>query len=179
MIVSSPQVAAALVNPLRSRILAEFAQPMSGASIARKLNLKRQVVNYHVRELATLGLIEFVEERQAGGMHEKVYESKARSFIISPRAVGPVSVQGESEGGTAKLATVAGDCISELSDRPEASPVFVQDFVIAFRDRDDRIACMQELTNFFAKMKSRYDHGGIGGEWRLIGAAYEKPRKNT
>ncbi len=178
MIVSSPEGSAALVNPLRSLLLKELRQPSSGSSIARKLNLKRQVVNYHVRELEKLGLIEFVEARRAGGMQERIFAAKARSYVIGLEALGELAPKAtESESSSSKLTFVANECLSEVAKRPEGTPVFIQDLTIAFRDRDDRIACMQELTNFFVNLQKRYDQSGIGGEWRVIGAAYQKPVK--
>lgn len=180
MIVTTPEAAAALANPLRGHLLIELRQPASGASIARKLGLNRQVVNYHVRELEKLNLIEFVEERQAGGMKERVFLSKARAFVIGPASLGGLAPTAhDADSSSSRLTAVASECLGDVSRRPEGSPVFIQDLTIAFRDRDDRIACLQELTNFFAKLQSRYDHGGIGGEWRVIGAAYQRPRKNT
>ncbi|MEQ1932366.1 MAG: hypothetical protein ABL962_00605 [Fimbriimonadaceae bacterium] len=155
-------------------------QPSSGSGIARKHNLTRQVVNYHIRELEKLKLIEFLEERQVGGMKERVFVSVAKSFVIGPKAIGNLAPKAnDTESPSTKLTTVVSECLGEVSFRPEGSPVLVQELTIAFRDKDERIACMQELTNFFAKIQSRYDHGGIGGEWRVIGAAYQRPRKNT
>ena len=69
--IESPEAAAAALNPLRNRLLAELDQPASAAGLAAHLGIPRQKVNYHLRELERLGLATVAEERRWGGLTAK------------------------------------------------------------------------------------------------------------
>jgi len=47
--------AAVLLRPLRTRILGMLAEPQSAAGIARRLDVARQKVGYHLKELEKQG----------------------------------------------------------------------------------------------------------------------------
>ena len=65
-VVRQPDAAAALLDPVRQRLLAELAEPDSASGLARRLRLPRQRINYHLRALESAGLVELVEERRKG-----------------------------------------------------------------------------------------------------------------
>jgi DNA-binding transcriptional ArsR family regulator len=75
----------ALAHPLRIRILETLHEPDSAAAVARRLGEPRQKVNYHLKELARAGLVRQVGERRNGNFVETLYESVARTLLISPR----------------------------------------------------------------------------------------------
>ena len=49
------------LDPIRARILAELAEPHTATTLATRLGLARQKVNYHVKMLEQHGLVELVE----------------------------------------------------------------------------------------------------------------------
>ena len=55
-VIEDPAVAEASLDPVRSRLLAELAEPASATMLAGKLGLPRQNVNYHLRALEEHGL---------------------------------------------------------------------------------------------------------------------------
>ena len=55
--VDSARRASALLNPMRLRLLRLAQEPASATELARRLDLPRQRVNYHVRELARAGFL--------------------------------------------------------------------------------------------------------------------------
>jgi DNA-binding MarR family transcriptional regulator len=55
---------ATLLSPLRMRVLEEMHEPESAASLAPRLGLSRQNLNYHLRELEREGFLEVVEIRR-------------------------------------------------------------------------------------------------------------------
>src|SRR5829696_7786673 len=63
---------AVLLRPLRTRILGMLAEPQSAAGIARTLDVARQKVGYHLKELEKQGLVELVEEKKVGNCVERV-----------------------------------------------------------------------------------------------------------
>lgn len=57
-----------LLRPLRTRMLELLVEPESAAGLARKLEMPRQQVNYHLREMEKAGLVEQIAERRKGGL---------------------------------------------------------------------------------------------------------------
>ena len=89
--VEDPAAAAALMDPLRARILSELTEPHSAASLAERVGLPRQKVNYHLRALEERGLARVAEERRWGGITERRLVATAASYVVSPDALGPLA----------------------------------------------------------------------------------------
>jgi predicted transcriptional regulator len=60
-------------------ILSECAA--SPKEIAAKLGLKTPTVSHHVKKLERLGLIELIEERDAGGTIQHIYRAVIRPIV--------------------------------------------------------------------------------------------------
>ncbi len=73
-VIDEPATAIALLDPVRGRILAGLSEPGSATSLARRLGLARQKVNYHLRQLELHGLVRLVEERPRRGLTERVLD---------------------------------------------------------------------------------------------------------
>jgi DNA-binding transcriptional ArsR family regulator len=84
--------AAALLHPLRLRILDALREPDSAAGLARRLRLPRQKINYHVRELARARFLERAGQRRRRNMIERRYRTTARGYILSPELLGRLGV---------------------------------------------------------------------------------------
>ncbi len=115
--IESVAQAAALMNPLRLRLLDELHEPDSATGLARKLDLPRQKLNYHLRELESQGLVEFVEERRKGNCVERVVRAVARSYVISPSTLGEIGADPdrvEDRLSSAYLVAVAARAIRDL-----------------------------------------------------------------
>lgn len=87
-LVDTESRAAAVLHPLRLRILRALAEPGSATDLARQFRLPRQRVNYHVRELARAGFLRRAGQRRKGGMIERRYVATARSYVLSPALLG-------------------------------------------------------------------------------------------
>ncbi|MGH2351840.1 MAG: ArsR/SmtB family transcription factor, partial [Chloroflexota bacterium] len=74
---------AALVHPVRRRMLAELAEPASPSEVAKRLGITAQIANYHVRALEAAGLVRQVETRQFRNLLEHRFRAVARSFALS------------------------------------------------------------------------------------------------
>jgi len=71
----------AYADPVRLRMLNLLIdKPMTGAKLARLLDIPRQRVHYHLHILEENGLIVLEEERVHRGLLEKVYRATARSY---------------------------------------------------------------------------------------------------
>src|SRR5260370_22700936 len=90
-VIDDPAAAEASLDPIRARLLGEVAEPGSASTLAARLGLARQKVNYHLRALERHGLVELVEERRKGNMTERVMRATAASYVISPAALAAVA----------------------------------------------------------------------------------------
>ncbi len=89
-VIEDPGAAEVSLDPVRTRLLAELAEPGPATSLAGKLGLPRQNLNYHLKALERHGLVELVEERKKGNMTERVLRATALSYVISPAALDGV-----------------------------------------------------------------------------------------
>jgi len=89
--VEDPRAAAALLHPLKSRILRLAGEPASATELARRLDLPRQRVHYHVRELERAGLLRPAGRRRRRNLVEQRFVASARSYVLSPALLGPLA----------------------------------------------------------------------------------------
>jgi DNA-binding transcriptional ArsR family regulator len=87
-VIDDPAAAVVALDPVRSRLLSELAEPASAAALAERLGVPRQKVNYHLRTLEAHALVRVVEERRHGGLTERVLAATAASYVVSPGALG-------------------------------------------------------------------------------------------
>ena len=97
-VIEDPGQAASVLNPIRLRLLNELVEPDSAAGLARRLKLPRQAVTYHVRQLEADGLVSLIEERRRRNCVERVVQATARTYVISPGALGALAVDPEQIG---------------------------------------------------------------------------------
>ena len=90
-VIEEPGAAAVALDPKRARLLSEMAEPVSAAALAARVGLPRQRVNYHLRALEKHGLVQAAGERKWGGLTERRLVATARSYLISPAALGPLA----------------------------------------------------------------------------------------
>ena len=89
-VIEGPAAAALALDPIKTRLLAALSLPASAAGLAGRVGLTRQKVNYHLRALEDHKLIKPVEERQWGGLTERLVVATASSYVVSPAALGPI-----------------------------------------------------------------------------------------
>src|ERR1700753_936338 len=77
------------LDPIRARLPGERAEPETATTLAARLGLARQKVNYHVKTLEQHGLVELVEERRKGNMTERGVRASAAAYVILPPALAP------------------------------------------------------------------------------------------
>jgi hypothetical protein len=83
--------AAAVMHPLRPRILHLAATPSSATELAGQLRLPRQVVNYHVRELARARFLKRAGQRKKRNLIEQRWVATARAYVFAPDVLGPAA----------------------------------------------------------------------------------------
>ncbi|MGV3723231.1 MAG: ArsR/SmtB family transcription factor, partial [Actinomycetota bacterium] len=90
-VIDDPAAATVALEPVRSRLLSELAEPASASTLAARLGIGRQKVNYHLRALETHGLVTMAESRRWGGLTERLLVATAASYVVSPDAMGAVA----------------------------------------------------------------------------------------
>lgn len=117
-VIQSTAHAECLLKPDRLRILQQLDEPDSASGVARKLEMPRQTVNYHLRELEKAGFVEFVEQRPKGNCLERVVRATARSYVISPialQSLGRSAATTRDQFSTAYLVAAAARAIRDVS----------------------------------------------------------------
>jgi DNA-binding transcriptional ArsR family regulator len=190
-VIDDPAAAAVALEPVRSRLLAELAEPASAATLADRLGLARQKVNYHLRALESHRLVRVARRRKWGGLTERLLVAKATSYLVSPKAMGPAAADpGRSTDrlSASYLIALAARIVrevKELLDRSEKLgkhlPTFSLDTEIRFRSAAERAAFSRELTDAVLGLVSRYhDASAPGGRaHRLVIVAHPLLHKSA
>ena len=170
-----------LGHPLRVRILEALREPGSAATVAREVGETRQKVNYHLKELERVGLVEPVSERRSGNFIETLYEAAARSFLVSPRVAwsDPRRVDALREQHSLERLVMVGaqlqrDAISLLDraafDGEQIASAAVEADV-HFADEKHRAAFLDEYLAAVQKLCDRYGSAD-GLPYRVVMAAH-------
>jgi DNA-binding transcriptional ArsR family regulator len=77
------------LSPLRRQLLARLRTPASASQLAVELELPRQRLGYHLRQLEEAGLLDLVETRQRRGFTERVLRASADAYVVDPDVLAP------------------------------------------------------------------------------------------
>ena len=173
-VIEDPAAAEVSLDPTRTRLLAALAEPGSATTLAAKVGLPRQKVNYHLKALERHGLVELVEERRKGNVTERVMRATAASYVISPTALASVQPDPARSPDrlsarwllavAARLVRDVGDLItgSAKAGRPVAT--FAIDGEVRFASAADRAAFAGELAQAVTALVAKYhDDSAAGG----------------
>jgi predicted ArsR family transcriptional regulator len=187
-VIDEQRAAAAALDPIRNRLLAELREPASAADLAARLAIPRQKINYHLRTLETLGLVSVAETRKWGGLTERLVVAKAASFVVSPTALGPLAADPAHEVdrlSASYLIALAARVVREVSslirralEAKKHLATLSIDTVIRFRSAPERAAFTAELTESINKLVAKYhDESAAGGRsHRLLLMAHPLPQ---
>jgi DNA-binding transcriptional ArsR family regulator len=186
-VIDQPSVAAAALEPIRSRLLAELREPGSAATLATQLGLKRQKINYHLHALEEHGLVQVADTRKWGGLTERLMVASASTYVVSTSALGLV---GADPGRTADrlsasyLIALGARLVREIGALRRAATnagkhlaTLAIDTEIRFRSPADRASFTRELTEAVTTLAARYhdETAPQGRSHRLVVAAHPSP----
>jgi DNA-binding transcriptional ArsR family regulator len=189
-VINDPAAATVALEPIRSQLLSEMAAPASAATLATKVGLARQKVNYHLRELEAHGLVRLAQERKWGGLTERLLVATAASYVVSPSALGPVAVDPNRERDRlsasylialgARIVREVGDLVRRAKEAGKRLATLSVDTEVRFRSAADRAAFTSELTEAITKLVAKYhDESAPGGRaHRLVVVAHPLPQKS-
>ena len=173
-VIEDPEAAEVSLDPIRTRLLAELAEPASATTVAARVGLARQKVNYHLRTLEEHGLIELVEERRKGNMTERVLQATALSYVISPAALAAVEPDPSRAPDrlsarwlvalAARLVRDVGELLAGATKARKRLSTFAMDGQIRFASAADRAAFAEELAKAVTGLIGKYhDEHARGG----------------
>lgn len=190
-VIDDPAAATVALGPMRSRLLSELATPASAATLAARVGLARQKVNYHLKALEAHGLVRLAEERKWGGLTERLLVATAASYVVSPSALGPIAVDPNREVDRlsasylialgARVVHEVGDLIRRANEAGKRLATLAVDTEIRFRSAADRAAFSKEFTEAIATLVSKYhDESTPGGRaHRLVIVAHPLPQQSV
>lgn len=186
-VIDEPAAATLALDPVKAWLLSELKAPASAATLASRVGLTRQKVNYHLRALEDAGLVELGEERQWGGLTERRMVATAASYVVSPSALGPIGADPAHNGdrlSASYLIAVAARIVREvgqlwrLARRTDKRLATLSiDTVIRFKSPADRAAFTADLSAAVAALAARYhdESARDGRPHRLVVASYPAP----
>ena len=188
-VIDDPAAATVALEPVRSRLLSELAAPASAATLATRVGMARQKVNYHLRALESHGLVKVAEKRKWGGLTERLLVATAASYVVSPSAMGPVA---SDPGRTADrlsasyLIALAARIVREVStlvrrarELGKRLATLSLDTEVRFRSAAERAAFSSELTHAVTALVARYHDASApdGRAHRLVVVAHPLPHE--
>ena len=157
---------AAVLSPVRRRLLENLHTPDSATGLARKLGLPRQKINYHIRKLEAAGLVELTEEISRRGCTERYVRLTARAFVISPEFLQGLAAdpdQLRDRYSSAYLVAMAGRAVRDvatLRERAESAgerlATMGLETEISFASPADFKAFSEELSAQILKLAAKY-----------------------
>ncbi|MGB2694088.1 MAG: helix-turn-helix domain-containing protein [Dehalococcoidia bacterium] len=170
-----------LGHPLRVQILDALREPASAAAVARLVGQPRQKVNYHLKELERVHLVQPTGERRVGNFVETLYQAVARSYVVSPKIAwaDPRRMQALADQHSLETLVMLGDRLQRdaiaLLDRAAFDGEQIASASVTadakFESEADRAAFLQEYVQSITELLDRYG-AKEGAPYRVVLAAY-------
>jgi len=173
-VIEEPAAAMVALDPMRARLLSELREPASAATLAAKVGLTRQKVNYHLRQLEAHGLVAVAETRTWGGLTERLLRATAAGFVVAPEPVGAPARPNPRSADflialAARMVREVGRLAKRAAEGGRAVPVFALDTEIRFATPADRAAFADELTAAVSRVAAKYhDEQTPDGRWQRV-----------
>lgn len=165
-VIADPGAAAVSLDPVRARLLAELSEPGSATTLAARVGLPRQKINYHLRTLERHGLVELVEERRKGNMTERIMRATAASYVISPAVLAHLAPDPHRTPDrlsarwlialAARTMREVGELLVGARAAGKRLATFATDGEVRFASAADRAAFAEELATAVLALVSKY-----------------------
>src|ERR1700727_2167548 len=165
-VIDDPAAATVALEPVRRRLLSELVAPASAATLATRVGLARQKVNYHLHALEAHGLVQLAQERTWGGLTERLLVATASSYVVSPSALGPIATDPRREIDRlsasylialgARVVREMGELVRRAQETGKRLATLSVDTEVRFRSATDRAAFSNELAEAITKLVEKY-----------------------
>lgn len=190
--VSESAAARLLLHPLRSRIVELSKDPAGASGIARALGVPRQRVNYHLRQLARVGVLKHVGRVRRRGLFEQLYQASARMYVLSPRVLGPLAADPGRAGDAysasyllalaAQLQTELGRACGQAEAQGKLLATLSINTEFRFESAEQQRRFAGELRRAVTELVGKFTSpatGGRGRPYRLVIGSYPIPPGET
>ena len=184
-ILQTSEQAAVLLDPQRLRLLNMLREPDSAAGLARRLQLPRQQVNYHLRALEAAHLVHLAGETRKGNCVERLLQATATSYLINPEVLGDLTPTVDQDKFSAGyLAATAARAIADLGNLQAAATKSGKKLATLKISTEVRFASPQMRAEFAAEISAalaaaaaRYHAPNAPGgrTFRIMLGAYPAP----
>lgn len=175
-IIRDADAAGAVLSPLRRRVLRALRDSGSATTVGNDLGLPRQKVNYHLRALEELGLVEHVEDRRRGNCTERIVRATASHYLIDSSLLAGLEATPQDTAdrfSSDHLAAVSARTITEIgelrgraADAGKRLSTFSLETAVRFSSPPDQAAFMEQLSNTVAELVAQYhDESSDDGRW--------------
>ncbi|WP_327640883.1 helix-turn-helix domain-containing protein [Kribbella sp. NBC_00482] len=180
--VEEPEKVRLALSPIRRRLLELLREPSSATQLAATLDLPRQRVNYHLRELEKAGLVELVEERRRRGFTERILRASA-DLIVDPGVMGRAFTQIQDQYAAEHLVEVAAGTVRDVARMQTAADAdgkrlltFTLETEVRFAEPGDVHRFTDALTAAMQQVVEQFDSED-GRPYRLIAGGHPAPRR--
>lgn len=195
MITDGHRAAVLVQHPLRPRILSLAREPASATQMAAALGETRQKVNYHVRQLHSVGLLKPAGRRKRRNMVEQRFVATARAYVLAPQLVGPLAAEAAQVAdalSASYLVALASQAQAELATVMEAAgaqgkrvSTLSVSAEMRFESAEQREGFAHALQGALTKVVAEHSapttkrdgSAGIGRTYRLVVGCYPIPRR--
>ncbi|GAA1614783.1 helix-turn-helix domain-containing protein [Kribbella sancticallisti] len=181
-LLEEPEKVRAALSPLRRKLLDLLQEPASATQLAVTLELPRQRVNYHLRELEKAGLVELVEERQRRGCVERILRATSGSFVVDPSVMGRAFSQLGDQYAAEHLVEVAAGTVRDVARMQNEADAagkrlltFTLEAEVRFAEPGDVHRFTDALTEAVRRTVEAFDADG-GRPYRVIAGGHPAPR---
>ncbi|BDC52819.1 transcriptional regulator [Bryobacterales bacterium F-183] len=192
-VIADPAAAAAALDPVRSTLLAELAEPASASKLAARTGIPRQKINYHLRTLEAHHLVRIADSKKWGGITEHLFVATAKAYVVSPEAMGKAAPP-DPAGDTydrlsvsylialaARAMREAGELWKKAVAQEKRLATLSIDVEIAFANPSDRAGFTRELSEAVQHLAAKYHQPAAADTrpHRVLLLAYPKPCQTT
>jgi DNA-binding transcriptional ArsR family regulator len=180
--VEEPEKVRLALSPMRRRLLELLREPASATQLATALELPRQRINYHLRELEKAGLVELVEERQRRGFTERILRASA-GLVVDPGVMGHAFTEIQDQYAAEHLVEVAAGTVRDVARMQSAADAdgkrlltFTLETEVRFAEPGDVHRFTDALTAAVQRVVEEFDSAG-GRPYRLIAGGHPASRR--
>ncbi|WP_432889281.1 ArsR/SmtB family transcription factor [Kribbella sp. CA-245084] len=180
--VEEPEKVRLALSPIRRQLLELLREPASATQVAATLDLPRQRVNYHLRELEKAGLVELVEERQRRGFTERILRASA-GLVVDPGVMGRAFTEIQDQYAAEHLVEVAAGTVRDVARMQSAADAegkrlltFTLEAEVRFAEPGDVHRFTDALTAAVQQVVEQFDSEG-GRPYRLMAGGHPAPRR--
>ena len=161
----------AIAHPRRIDVLRAFNnEPLSAKQLSQMLDEPHAKINYHIKTLYKVGILELVEEKIKSGIVEKYYYPKAKNILIDKNVIN-ISLKEENEE---KLISKVDDII-DLFYKSVKNQVLEEDNIINYNDiclnNDEIIELNNAIKNKIEELIQRRNKEDEGIKYDIVMAS--------